>query len=62
MQLITVPYNVYYQAEQVHTRKNNTNCTPCNNSVHTYYTQLCTDSNITLYSIIEQVVSFLLYQ
>ena len=30
-------------------------------SVHMYFTQMCTDSNITLYSITEQVVSFLLY-
>jgi len=48
MQMITIPYNVYYQAAQVCTIKNNTNCAPWQKSVHMYFTQMCTDSNYTV--------------
>jgi len=59
--MITIPYNVYYQPAQVCTRKNNTNCTPCDKRVFTCISHKCVQTVTTLYSITELVVSFLLY-
>ena len=49
MQMITFPYNVYYQAAQVCTRKKQYQShTLWQKSVHMYFTQMSTDSNYTV--------------
>jgi hypothetical protein len=60
MQIITIPYNVYYRAAQVGTRKNSIICTPCDTSVFTHISHKCVQTVTTLYSVAEQVVSFFL--